>query len=62
VSGAEGARFGEVGVVGHQPLDEIIAPAVRHAIPAIYQLREFVEADLMSCGSSIADGYSQAAR
>ena len=41
--------------------DQIAALAVRHALPAIYQFRDFVEAGgLMSYGASITDNYRKA--
>jgi ABC-type uncharacterized transport system substrate-binding protein len=41
--------------------DQLAALAARHRLPAIYEWREFVEAGgLMSYGSKLADGYSQA--
>ena len=39
----------------------IIALAARHAIPAMYEWREFALAGgLMTCGPSLVDGYRQA--
>jgi hypothetical protein len=48
-------------VIGADPLfnslpDQLVALAARHAVPTIYQFREFVEAGgLMSYGSSLTD-------
>ena len=42
-------------------IDQLAALALRHAVPAIYQWREFVAAGgLMSYGASLADHHRQA--
>jgi putative tryptophan/tyrosine transport system substrate-binding protein len=53
-------------VVGASPLfnsrrDTLIASAAHHAVPAIYQFREFAESGgLITYGASAADSYRQA--
>jgi putative tryptophan/tyrosine transport system substrate-binding protein len=47
---------GDLVFVAHR--DRLVALAARHAVPAIYQFREFAAAGgLMSYGSSLADSY-----
>jgi putative ABC transport system substrate-binding protein len=56
-----GALQAGVGAFLNSHRERIVALAARHAIPAIYNLREFVAAGgLMSYGTSIMDGYRQA--
>jgi putative tryptophan/tyrosine transport system substrate-binding protein len=56
-----GALQAGVGAFLNSHREWIVALAARHAIPAIYNLREFATAGgLMSYGTSIMDGYRQA--
>jgi putative tryptophan/tyrosine transport system substrate-binding protein len=56
-----GALQAGVGAFLNSHRERIVALAARHAIPAIYNLREFAAAGgLMSYGTSIMDGYRQA--
>jgi putative tryptophan/tyrosine transport system substrate-binding protein len=53
-------------IVGSDPYfftrnDQIVALAARHAVPAIYEFREFaMKGGFMSYGASLTDGYRQA--
>jgi putative ABC transport system substrate-binding protein len=41
--------------------EQFVAPAARHAVPAIFDVREFVTAgSLLSCGGSLSEAYRQA--
>jgi putative ABC transport system substrate-binding protein len=56
-----GALVVGTGPVTNSHREAIVALSARHAIPAIYSLREFVAiGGLMSYGTSIADAYRQA--
>ena len=58
VQSGAGALLVSGGAVYHSHRRQIVALAARHALPAVYILREFVEAGgLMSYGSSITDAY-----
>jgi ABC-type uncharacterized transport system substrate-binding protein len=55
-----GALFGGAGAFLNSRRERIIGLAARHALPAIYALREFVSAGgLMSYGTSITEAYRQ---
>jgi putative tryptophan/tyrosine transport system substrate-binding protein len=56
-----GALQAGVGAFLNSHRERIVALAARHAIPAIYNLREFVAAGgLMSYGTNVTDSYRQA--
>jgi ABC-type uncharacterized transport system substrate-binding protein len=59
-TGADAMLFGG-GPVLRSQLQQIVALAARHAIPTIYELRDYVEAGgLMSYSASFAGAYRQA--
>jgi putative tryptophan/tyrosine transport system substrate-binding protein len=61
VERAAGALLIGTGAVTNSHQEAIVALAARHAIPAIYSLREYVSiGGLISYGASITDAYRQA--
>jgi ABC-type uncharacterized transport system substrate-binding protein len=61
VERAAGALLAGTGAVTNSYQESIVALAARHAIPAIYSLREYVSiGGLISYGASITDAYRQA--
>ncbi len=61
VERAAGALLVGTGAVTNSHQETIVALAARHAIPAIYSLREYVSiGGLISYGASITDAYRQA--
>jgi putative ABC transport system substrate-binding protein len=61
VTTGAGAVLFSGGPVLHSQVQQLIALAARHAIPVIYELRDYVEAGgLISYGTSYLDAYRQA--